>query len=189
MKTGWARGRRTGSRQEKSLTVPSATEAWPRRDARWRRGWTGFVDQGKVFTGKARGGGDRHPRVLRHRLIDGPANARPWGREALLPRGREGRRTDVGRANSVAFGKQIGMGYVRPDLAPSGTRLKLPMFAELWERPGWSRKPLTTRRTPASAPTGKARVTAQAPPRAAARVWPGRPRSSGRQRPRPVACL
>ncbi|MGL6211990.1 MAG: glycine cleavage T C-terminal barrel domain-containing protein, partial [Paracoccaceae bacterium] len=34
---------------------------------------------------------------------------------------------------SVAFGKQIGMGYVRPDLAAVGTRLQVRMNRELWE--------------------------------------------------------
>ena len=32
---------------------------------------------------------------------------------------------------SVAFGKSIGMGYVRPDLAVPGTRLKVRMQARL----------------------------------------------------------
>ena len=34
---------------------------------------------------------------------------------------------------SVAFGRQIGMGYVRPDLAAPGTKLKLRMFRELFD--------------------------------------------------------
>ncbi len=33
----------------------------------------------------------------------------------------------------MAFGKQIGMGYVRPDLAVPGTKLQLRMFRELFE--------------------------------------------------------
>jgi dimethylglycine dehydrogenase len=36
-------------------------------------------------------------------------------------------------APSVAFGKSIGMGYVRPDLAVVGQRLKVRMFRELWD--------------------------------------------------------
>ena len=65
-------------------------------------------------------------------LIDGPADADPWGREALLLDGQKiGRLTSGGY--SVAFGKQIGMGYVRPDLAVVGTKLKLRMFRELWD--------------------------------------------------------
>ncbi|NPD19441.1 GcvT family protein [Alterinioella nitratireducens] len=64
-------------------------------------------------------------------LIDGPEDADPWGREALYDGD-----TKVGRLTSggysVAFGKSIGMGYVRPDLAVPGTRLKVKMFDRLW---------------------------------------------------------
>ena len=34
---------------------------------------------------------------------------------------------------SVAFGKQIGMGYVRPDLAEVGTKLKVRMQPQEWD--------------------------------------------------------
>ncbi|MGI3169146.1 GcvT family protein [Pseudooceanicola sp. C21-150M6] len=65
-------------------------------------------------------------------LIDGPADADPWGREALYDGD-----TKVGRLTSggysVAFGKSIGMGYVTPDLAVPGTKLKVRMFNELWD--------------------------------------------------------
>ena len=65
-------------------------------------------------------------------LIDGPADTDPWGKEALLLNGEKiGRLTSGGY--SVAFGKQIGMGYVRPDLAEVGTRLKVRMNRELWD--------------------------------------------------------
>jgi dimethylglycine dehydrogenase len=65
-------------------------------------------------------------------LIDGPADADPWGKEALLFNGEKiGRLTSGGY--SVAFGKQIGMGYVRPDLAEVGTKLKVRMFRELFD--------------------------------------------------------
>ncbi|WP_111734678.1 GcvT family protein [Roseovarius amoyensis] len=66
-------------------------------------------------------------------LIDGPDDADPWGREALYaPDGtRVGRLTSGGY--SVAFGKSIGMGYVRPDLAVEGTRLKVRMLDKLWD--------------------------------------------------------
>ncbi|MGF1447287.1 MAG: FAD-dependent oxidoreductase [Pikeienuella sp.] len=68
-------------------------------------------------------------------LIDGPADADPWGREALvLEDGNGGRK--VGRLTSggysVAFGKQIGIGYVEPELAKEGTRLGVRMFKELY---------------------------------------------------------
>ena len=65
-------------------------------------------------------------------LIDGPADADPWGREALIHDGkRVGRLTSGGY--SVAFGKSIGMGYVPPELAEVGTKLKVRMFRELWD--------------------------------------------------------
>lgn len=65
-------------------------------------------------------------------LINGPRDADPWGREALYAEGEKvGRLTSGGY--SVAFGKQIGMGYVRPDLATPGTRVKVRMMRELWD--------------------------------------------------------
>ena len=33
----------------------------------------------------------------------------------------------------MAFGRQIGMGYVRPDLAVPGPQLKVKMLGELWD--------------------------------------------------------
>ncbi|MCU4654429.1 FAD-dependent oxidoreductase [Roseibacterium sp. SDUM158016] len=91
-----------------------------------------FVDLDKDFTGKAAmlETGIRAKCVTV--LIDGPADADPWGREALLHDGAKiGRLTSGGY--SVHFGKQIGMGYVRPDLAEVGTKLKVRMFCELWD--------------------------------------------------------
>jgi len=65
-------------------------------------------------------------------LIDGPADTDPWGKEALLHDGvKIGRLTSGGW--SVAFGKQIGMGYVRPDLAEVGTKLKVKMLLKEWD--------------------------------------------------------
>jgi dimethylglycine dehydrogenase len=65
-------------------------------------------------------------------LIDGPEDADPWGREALYDGDtRVGRLTSGGY--SVAFGKSIGMGYVRPELAKPGTMLKVKMFDQLWD--------------------------------------------------------
>ncbi|WP_457648354.1 GcvT family protein [Profundibacter sp.] len=65
-------------------------------------------------------------------LIDGPQDADPWGREALIHDGKRiGRLTSGGY--SVAFGKSIGMGYVPPELAEVGTKLKVRMFRELWD--------------------------------------------------------
>ncbi|MGG7644996.1 GcvT family protein [Rhodovulum sp. YNF3179] len=91
-----------------------------------------FVDLSKDFRGKAA----MQALGIRSRcvtvLIDGPEDADPWGREALYDGD-----TKVGRLTSggysVAFGKQIGMGYVTPDLAEPGTRLKVRMFNQLWD--------------------------------------------------------
>ncbi|MCV6823646.1 MULTISPECIES: GcvT family protein [Halocynthiibacter] len=65
-------------------------------------------------------------------LIDGPQDADPWGREVLYAGDkRVGRLTSGGY--SVAFGKSIGMGYVSPDCATVGTKLKVKMFDKLWD--------------------------------------------------------
>ena len=91
-----------------------------------------FVDLSKDFHGKAamEALGVRSKCVTL--LIDGPDDADPWGREALY----DGE-TKVGRLTSggysVAFGKSIGMGYVQPELAVTGTKLKVRMFDQLWD--------------------------------------------------------
>jgi dimethylglycine dehydrogenase len=65
-------------------------------------------------------------------LIDGPEDADPWGREVLYHgETRVGRLTSGGY--SVAFGKSIGMGYVKPELAVPGTKLQVKMFDQLWD--------------------------------------------------------
>jgi dimethylglycine dehydrogenase len=66
-------------------------------------------------------------------LIDGPEDADPWGREVLYTEDgtRVGRLTSGGY--SVAFGKSIGMGYVTPDKAVPGTRLKVKIMDQLWD--------------------------------------------------------
>ncbi len=91
-----------------------------------------FVDMSKAFQGKEA----MQALGIRSKcctlLIDGPQDADPWGREALYLEGeRVGRLTSGGY--SVAFGKSIGMGYVRPDLAVEGARLKVRMLDELWD--------------------------------------------------------
>ncbi|RYH08649.1 FAD-dependent oxidoreductase [Tropicimonas sp. IMCC6043] len=91
-----------------------------------------FVDLSKAFHGKAAmlEKGIRSKCVTL--LIDGPEDADPWGREALyLGAEKVGRLTSGGY--SVAFGKSTGMGYVRPDLAEPGTRLKVKMLDRLWD--------------------------------------------------------
>ncbi len=91
-----------------------------------------FVDLSKEFHGKAamEETGVRFKCVTV--LVDGPDDADPWGREALYVGDEKvGRLTSGGY--SVAFGKSIGMGYVRPDLAVEGTKLKVRMQDRLWD--------------------------------------------------------
>ncbi|AYF00374.1 FAD-dependent oxidoreductase [Paracoccus yeei] len=93
-----------------------------------------FVDLDKDFNGKQAmlDTGIRSKCVTL--LIDGPSDADPWGREALYT---EDGATKIGRLTSggwsAAFGKSIGMGYVRPDLTEPGTKLKVRMQCELWD--------------------------------------------------------
>ena len=90
-----------------------------------------FVDMNKDFHGKAAmlAKGIRSKCVTL--LIDGPADADPWGREALYHGN-----TKVGRLTSggysVAFGKSIGMGYVSPEMAVVGKKLRVRMLGDLW---------------------------------------------------------
>ncbi len=91
-----------------------------------------FVDLSKDFQGKeamlATGIRSKCVTVL----IDGPSDTDPWGKEALLKDGvKVGRLTSGGY--SVAFGKQIGMGYVSPELAEVGTKLKVKMLLKEWD--------------------------------------------------------
>ncbi|KPU84487.1 diguanylate cyclase [Marinosulfonomonas sp. PRT-SC04] len=91
-----------------------------------------FVNMDKDYQGKAAmlATGIRSKCVTL--LIDGPEGADPWGREALYDGDKRiGRLTSGGY--SVAFEKSIGMGYVPPELAGVGTKLKVRMFRELWD--------------------------------------------------------
>ena len=91
-----------------------------------------FVDMSKDFHGKQAMQDTGIRAKCCTLLIDGPEDADPWGREALYDgETRVGRLTSGGY--SVAFGKSIGMGYVAPELAQPGTRLKVRMFDRLWE--------------------------------------------------------
>ncbi|MEL6774082.1 MAG: glycine cleavage T C-terminal barrel domain-containing protein, partial [Pseudomonadota bacterium] len=91
-----------------------------------------FVDLTKDFKGKAAMAATGIRSKCVTVLIDGPADADPWGREALFHEGRKvGRLTSGGY--SVAHGKQIGIGYVEPDFAAQGQKLSLRMFRELYE--------------------------------------------------------
>ncbi|PKQ12732.1 MAG: diguanylate cyclase [Alphaproteobacteria bacterium HGW-Alphaproteobacteria-1] len=92
-----------------------------------------FVDLGKEFRGKAKLVATGVRSKCCTLLIDGPEDADPWGREVLYTQ--EGER--VGRLTSggysVAFEKSIGMGYVKPELAVEGTKLKVKMLDRLWD--------------------------------------------------------
>jgi dimethylglycine dehydrogenase len=92
-----------------------------------------FVDLDKEFRGKAKLVETGVRVKCCTLLIDGPEDADPWGREALYTEDgtRVGRLTSGGY--SVAFGKSIGMGYVTPELAVEGTRLKVKMLDRLWD--------------------------------------------------------
>jgi dimethylglycine dehydrogenase len=54
----------------------------------------------------------------------------------------------------VHFGKQIGMGYVAPEHAEVGTKLKVRMFRDLWDAEVVEDSPYDPR-TPRSAWTGE----------------------------------
>jgi dimethylglycine dehydrogenase len=116
-------------RQEKSYRAFGADLG---RDATpLESGLDRFVDLSKEFRGKEamQQTGVRSACVTL--LIDGPADADPWGREALVHDGAAvGRLTSGGW--SVHFGRQIGLGYLRPDLATPGQKLHVRMFSELW---------------------------------------------------------
>jgi dimethylglycine dehydrogenase len=91
-----------------------------------------FVDMDKDFHGKARMVETGLRSMCVTLLIDGPGDADPWGREALYSGDtRVGRLTSGGY--SVHFGKSIGMGYVKPEHAAPGTKLKVRMFDRLWD--------------------------------------------------------
>jgi len=91
-----------------------------------------FVDLEKTYHGKDAMVAKGIRSMCVTLLIDGPEDADPWGREALYDGD-----TKVGRLTSggysVAFGKSIGMGYVLPELATVGTKLKVRMFDQLWD--------------------------------------------------------
>jgi dimethylglycine dehydrogenase len=91
-----------------------------------------FVDLSKDFHGKQAMADHGIKTKCVTLLIDGPDDADPWGREVLYHGDtRVGRLTSGGY--SVAFGKSIGMGYVKPETAVVGTKLKVKMFDQLWD--------------------------------------------------------
>jgi dimethylglycine dehydrogenase len=127
-----------GSRAMNWLRQEKSYRAWGAelgRDATpLEAGLDRFVDCTRPFRGKAamRETGIRSRCVTL--LIDGPDDADPWGREALYDGdggARVGRLTSGGW--SVSLGRQIGMGYVTPDRARPGTRLRVKMLDRLWD--------------------------------------------------------
>ena len=91
-----------------------------------------FIDPSKDFHGKAA----MEVTGIRAKcctlLVDGPADADPWGREALFLDGKKvGRLTSGGY--SVHFEKSIGMGYLPPELAVAGQKVQVKMLGELWD--------------------------------------------------------
>jgi dimethylglycine dehydrogenase len=90
-----------------------------------------FVDLSKDFLGKEAMLATGIRSKCATLLIDGPPDTDPWGKEAIVAGGEKvGRLTSGGW--SVAFGRQIGMGYLRPDLAVPGTRVQVRMLRQLW---------------------------------------------------------
>ena len=91
-----------------------------------------FIDLSKDFNGKAAMEAKGIHSKCVTVLIDGPTDADPWGREAILLDGKKvGRLTSGGY--SVHFEKQIGMGYIPADLANVGQKLKVRMLGDLWD--------------------------------------------------------
>ena len=91
-----------------------------------------FIDLSKDFHGKA----EMEAKGIRFKcvtlLIDGPEDADPWGREAIYHGD-----TKVGRLTSggysVAFEKSVGLGYISPELAEVGQKLKVKLLGKLWD--------------------------------------------------------
>lgn len=141
----WEQLLKAGAKHEMKL-VGARAQNWLRQEKSYRAfgnelgrdaspleaGLDRFVDLSKDFHGKEAmiAIGIRSKCVTL--LIDGPSDTDPWGKEALLLNGEKiGRLTSGGY--SVAFGKQIGMGYVRPDLAEVGTKLKVKILRQEWD--------------------------------------------------------
>jgi dimethylglycine dehydrogenase len=89
------------------------------------------LDKNADFVGRAalekqKAAGDLRWRLVTL-LIDGPADADPWGVESVWSDGKMiGRAT--GGGYSVHFGKQIALAYLRPDYAREGQALEIKML-------------------------------------------------------------
>ncbi|MGF1502730.1 MAG: FAD-dependent oxidoreductase [Paracoccaceae bacterium] len=140
-----------GERPDVGLTLCGArAQNWLRQEKSYRAfgsdlgrdatplesGLDRFVNMDKDFKGKyaMQQTGIRAACVTM--LIDGPADADPWGREAIVAPANGAPERKVGRLTSggysVAFGKSIGIGYVEPELAKPGQELAVRMFKDLY---------------------------------------------------------
>ena len=92
---------------------------------------TRFVDLDKTFYGKEKMIEKGVQSKCVTLLIDGPEDADPWGREALFCDNlKVGRLTSGGF--SVAFNKQIGMGYVLNTHSSVGQQLEVLILGNRW---------------------------------------------------------
>ncbi len=89
------------------------------------------LDKNADFVGRAALENQKATGTLRWKLvtllIDGPADADPWGVESLWAGDKVAGRA-TGGGYSVNFGKQIAMAYVRPDYAEKGQALTIKML-------------------------------------------------------------
>ena len=85
------------------------------------------------FQRQGQDAGNRHPVEMRDRADRraGPIPIRGARKRCSKDGEKIGRLTSGGY--SVAFGKQIGMGYVSPELAVPGTKLKVKMLLKEWD--------------------------------------------------------
>jgi dimethylglycine dehydrogenase len=101
----------------------------------WESGLDRFIrlDKNAGFIGRAALERQKAEGALRWKLvtllIDGPADADPWGVESLWS-GNDVIGRATGGGYSVAFGKQIALGFVRPHAADIGTELHIRMLGE-----------------------------------------------------------
>lgn len=141
----WDQLTETGARHGMKL-VGARAQNWLRQEKSYRAfgtelgrdatpleaGLDRFVDLSKDFHGKAAMEATGIRAMCVTLLIDGPDDADPWGREVLYAGDdRTGRLTSGGY--STHFGKSIAMGYVKPEHATPGTKLKVKMLDQLWD--------------------------------------------------------
>ena len=103
----------------------------------WESGLDRFIrlDKNADFIGRAALEQQKAEGSLRWKLvtllIDGPDDADPWGVESVWSGGKAiGRLT--GGGYSVVFGKQIAMGFVRPEFAEVGSKVQVKMLDTLY---------------------------------------------------------